>query len=238
MENTFFGGSKTFNFTPEHILFVIIYSIPCNVTPQLWFLFALVEVYVIYFFIDILHARKLAYIAGTITSIAMVLFSQSGLLFGRDLSPDFYRNAWIEGYSFFTLGYFLHDKQDKLTINNKVLVTVILLSAILSVVERLGFDRISALYLSTFPLVMSLFVYVIMNGEKHAGVVQQLGKKYSMYVYILHMFWWHWLDRGIESVGLGENMSVMWFRPLIVLVLALLMSMGCYSLFNRKMIEQ
>jgi hypothetical protein len=234
LDNWLLGGTKQFNFTSSHLLFVVTYSIPYNVPPQLWFLIALLEVYIVYFFIDLLHARKLAYIAAVITFIAMILFSQSFLIFGKELGPDFYRNAWIEGYSFFTLGYFLHDKKDKLNINNKALTSIIIFSVIMSVVERFGLGRVSALHISTYPLVISLFIYAINNSEKHAGAIQQMGKKYSMYIYILHIFFWIYLDKVLNAIGWSEQSLALWFRPLIVLFLTVLASMGCYALFNRK----
>ena len=148
------------------------------------------------------------------------MFAQGAWLIGHEMPADYYRNAWIEGFSFFTLGYFHHDKQDKLTISNKSLLIIIAVSAVLSVVERFLCGRIFAVHLSTYFLVTSLFIYAIKNPKRHEGAVQRIGKKYSMYVYILHMFWWHWFDRFVELIGAGGNTVLMWFRPLIVLVFA------------------
>lgn len=211
-----------------------LYSVPSNVPGQLWFMIALLEVYIIYFFVDLLHARKLAYWVAGFTFLAMIILAQGAWLMGYKLGADYYRNAWIEGFSFFTLGYFLHDKQDKLTISNKTLLIIIAVSTVMSVVERFLCGRIFAVHLSTYFLVTSLFVYAINNPERHEGAMQRIGKKYSMYVYILHMFWWNYFDRFVDYICAGGNTVLMWFRPLIVLGLALLMSMGCYLLFNRK----
>lgn len=104
----------------------------------------------------------------------------------------------------------------------------------MSVVERFGLGRVSALHISTYPLVISLFIYAINNSEKHAGAIQQMGKKYSMYVYILHIFFWIYLDKVLNAIGWSEQSLALWFRPLIVLSLTLLASMGCYAMFNRK----
>ena len=153
---------------------------------------------------------------------------------GHSLPTNYYRNPWTEGFFFFTLGYFLHDKQKKLVTGNNVLYCIILLSIVLSVVERFACGRIFAVHLSTYPLVIGLFTYAINNDEKHAGLIQRIGKDYSMYVYILHMFWWHYLDRFIEFVSIQDNTIVEWLRPVVVLGLTILTSMGCYVLFNRK----
>ena len=57
-------------------------------------------------------------------------------------------------------------------------------------------------------------------------------EKYSMYVYILHMFFWKYLDRLIECLSLQDNYLVSWLRPIMVLGFTILASMGCYVLFN------
>ena len=195
---------------------------------------ALLEVYIIYFFIDNLHARKAAYLIAALTFMAMVMLAQGAWLMGHSLSADYYRNAWIEGFSFFTLGYFLHDKQDKLIIGNKTLLIIIILSVISSVLERFVCGRIFAVHLSTYFLVTSLFVYAINSSGQHAGVIQCVGKKYSMYVYILHLFFWRYCDKLLHVLGWEDDPVVLWIRPLIVLSLTILASMGCYSFFNHK----
>ncbi len=235
LENQFFGGTNQFNFSLSHIGFVLLFSVPSNVPGQLWFLIALLEVYIIYFFIDLLHARKLGYWVAMFTFLAMIMLAQGfWFYYGYKLTAGYYRNAWIEGFSFFALGYFLHNKQNKLAVSNKVLLIVISASVVMSVIERFLCGCIFAVHLSTYPLVISLFIYAIKNGNRYQGVLQQIGKKYSIYVYILHMFWWHYFDKIVDLFRLGDNAVLLWFRPLIVLGLALPMSMGCYYLFNKR----
>lgn len=234
IDNQFLGGDKQFDFSFSHLKYVALLSVPSNVPGQLWFMIALLEVYIIYFFVDLLHARKLAYWVAVFTFLAMIMLAQGAWLMGYKLSADYYRNAWIEGFSFFTLGYFLHDKQEKLTISNKALLIIICISAVLSIVERFLCGRIFAVHLSTYFLVTSLFIYAIKNPERHEGVVQRIGKIYSMYVYVLHMFVWHSFDRIITNMAADENMLVLWLRPLVVFSVTILLSMCCYLLFNRK----
>lgn len=235
LENQFLGGNNRFNFSISHIIGVLtVYVIPENVPGQLWFLLSLLEVYLVWFVLDYFYLRKLAYILACFSLLGMILLGQGAWLMGHSLPTNYYRNPWTEGFFFFTLGYFLHDKQKKLVTGNNVLYCIILLSIVLSVVERFACGRIFAVHLSTYPLVIGLFTYAINNDEKHAGLIQRIGKDYSMYVYILHMFWWHYLDRFIEFVCIQDNTIVEWLRPVVVLGLTILTSMGCYVLFNRK----
>ena len=164
----------------------------------------------------------------------MIFLGQGAWLMGHSLPANYYRNPWTEGFFFFTLGYFLHDKQKKLVTGNNVLYCIILLSIVLSVVERFVCGRIFAVHLSTYPLVIGLFIYAINNREKHAGVIQRIGKNYSMYVYILHMFWWRYYDRFIEYINIQDYAIMDWLRPIVVLLLTLIASVVCYGLFNRK----
>lgn len=233
LENHFLGGSNSFNFSVKHIVGVLTVSvIPENVPGQLWFLLSLLEVYLVWFVLDYFHLRKLAYILACFSLLGMILLGQGAWLMGHSLPANYYRNPWTEGFFFFTLGYYLHSKQEKIVINNSVLFCVILLSVVLSIVERFVCGRIFAVHLSTYPLVIGLFIYAINNREKHAGVIQRIGKNYSMYIYILHMFWWHNLDRFLEFVSIQDNTIVGWLRPVVVLCLTILTSMGCYFMFN------
>lgn len=234
LDNILLGGSNQFDFSKSHILHVAIYSVPYNVPAQLWFLIALMEVYVLYLIVDFLQARTIAYVIAALAFLAMVLLAQGAWMMGHSLSADYYRNAWIEGFSFFTLGYFLHDKQDKLNIGNKTLLIIIFFSVISSIVERFVCGRIFAVHLSTYFLVTSLFIYAINNSDKHAGVIQRIGKENSMFVYILHLFFWRYCDKLFHVLGWEDEMAVLWIRPLIVLSLTILASMGCYTLFNHK----
>lgn len=232
LENQFLDGKNEFDFSVPQIIHVAIYSVPSNVPNQLWFLIALLELYIIYFFVDLFRMKKLIYIMLIITFLAMIMLAQGAWYFGSHSLPNFYRNAWIEGFSFFTLGYYLHDQNDKIMIKNKTLVIFVIFSIVLSVVERFACGRIFAVHLSTIPLVTCLFIYAIKNSENHAGTIQKIGKKYSMYVYILHMFFWKYLDRLIEYLSLQDNYLVSWLRPIMVLGFTILASMGCYVLFN------
>ena len=234
LENALFDANNSFDFTWPHIVGVALSSVPSNIPAQIWFLIALLEVYIIYFFIDLLKVRTFAYVLGLVMLVALATLSEVAWLFGYDFNPALYRNGIVEGLGFFMLGYFLHSKEDMLSISNKTLVVVIILSAICSIIARFLGGRAVGVHLCAYPLVTSLFIYAIKNKEKHAGVIQRIGMKYSMYVYILHMFWWHYLDRFIEFVSIQDNTIVEWLRPVVVLGLTILTSMGCYVLFNRK----
>lgn len=238
LDNWLLGAGNSFNYSIKHVVWVAIFSQPSNVPGQLWFLFALLNVYIIYFFVDLFKARKIAYVAGFIMFLILIVMAQGLWLLGYKIDPQFYRNGFIEGFAFFMLGYFLRDKKDKLNISNKSLLTIIIISAILSIVERFVCGRVFGVHICTYPLVICLFIYAINNEEKHEGIVQRIGKNYSMYVYILHIFFWHELDRVLEAMQLNENSIALWLRPLIVLGLTLLASMGCYALFGRKKKEQ
>lgn len=235
LQNFILGDSIEFNFSLSHIARVAVFTVPSNVPGQLWFLIALLEVYVIWFFIDLLNARKLAYFMAVIMFLTLISLAQ-GLWFvkGYKIDPNYYRNGIVEGFAFFTLGCFLHDNEARLALSNKALITVIIISALLSIVERFLCGRVFGVHLCTYPYVTCLFIYAIKNSQRHSGVVQKIGRQYSMYVYILHIFVWHSFDRLLKGIHIDEYVTVLWIRPFIVLGITLLMSMACYSLFNRK----
>ncbi len=235
LQNYFLGDAKEFNFSLPHIAWVALFTVPSNVPGQLWFLIALLEVYVIWLFIDLFNARKAAYFMAVVMFLTLISLAQGMWFCGRyKIDPNYYRNGVVEGYAFFTLGYFLHDKEARLTLSNKALITVIIISAFLSIVERFLCGRVFGVHLCSYPLVICLFIYAMKNSQRHSGVIQKIGKYYSMYVYILHIFVWHSFDRLLKKIHIDGNVTVLWIRPFIVLGITLLMSMACHRLFNRK----
>ncbi len=237
LQNIFLGDAIEFNFSLSHIARVVLFTVPSNVPQQLWFLIALLEVYVVWLFIDLLNARKTAYFMAVAMFLAMISLAQ-GVWFvkGYKIGPNYYRNGIVEGFAFFTLGYYLHDKEARLMLSNKVLITVIIISALLSIVEGFLCGCVFGVHLCTYSFVTCLFIYAMKNSQRHSGLIQKMGKQYSMYVYILHIFVWRSFDRLLKSIHIDGNVTVLWIRPFIVLGFSLLMSMACYRLFNGKKI--
>ncbi len=58
VENWLIHANHTFDFSLRHVLKVIVFNVPSNVPPHFWFLFALIEVYILYLLSYCLSSRK------------------------------------------------------------------------------------------------------------------------------------------------------------------------------------
>ena len=84
----------------------------------------------------------------------------------------------------------------------------------------------------TFPQVFCLFLYAVNNPDKHAGIIQTIGKRYSMFVYIIHPIVWHLMEFVYDACSLSQNTLALYLMPLIVVSLTLLISHIIYYAKN------
>lgn len=211
----------------------IIFNQPINVPGHLWFLFALLYVYLLNTLIDIFNIRRFAYAWAGIMFLALVFLNQViWYIWSYEIPSYFYRNGLIEGFAFFMLGYYLRKRQGKLSIDNISLWFIILCSVVLNIAEHFLCEKIFNIYICTYPLVTGMFIYATKNSSSFAGIIQRIGNKYSVYIYVLHIFVWDYLVRFLHVVGCEGNNEIMYFIPLAVLIITLLLSAGCYTIIG------
>lgn len=122
IENWLINANHTFCFSLSHILKVALFNEPSNVPPHFWFLFALINVYVLFLIVNKFKIIKSAYIFSLIMFVVLIAMQQGTSLMGYSLKPYYFRNFLIEGFPFFMLGRFLHDKEGKWCVSNRLLI--------------------------------------------------------------------------------------------------------------------
>lgn len=204
-----------------------------GVAGQYWFLFALLYTYVFYAIIQKLGVVRQSYWLMWILFAVYILLAQGAHLLGiRGIPNMYYRNWLVEGFAFFMLGHWIHHYQDQLRFNNSVLLCIVFLSTLLCVVERGIMGRDFGVNVMTIPQVFCLFLYAVNNPLKHAGVIQIIGLRYSMFVYILHPAVWHTLDLIYQKLALSTNGFALYSRPIIVVLFTLFFSHTIYSIIR------
>ena len=140
-----------------------------------------------------------------------------------------YRNWLVEAFPYFMLGHWIHENQDKITISNELLITIIVVATLLCWVERWIMGRDFGVNIATIPQVFALFVYGVKNPTRHEGVIQRLGRDCSMMVYILHPAVWHSLGGVYSKLGLNDSLPALYLMPILVLLFSIILAMA----FNR-----
>lgn len=226
--NFLIWGDVSLSFSSRDVIAFLIFNQMFIIVSQMWFLWALLYVYILYLWIggQVWYKRNSLLIA--IACLALYVVLAQGLHIAGISVPNFvYKNWLIEGLGFFTLGYILHQYQNRIKLENTVLLTLVFVFTILSLLERYLLGRDFGVNICSVPQVVSLFLYGINNPIRHEGMLQKLGKSCSMFVYILHPFVWHSLERVYSAMHIDNNTIALYMMPLLVLGITILLSIIC-----------
>ena len=207
-----------------------------GVAGQYWFLFALLYTYIFYGILMRLGWLKQAYWLAGAMFVAYVVMAQGMHLAGHHVPNMIYRNWLVEGFAYFMLGHWIHHHQDKMKFSNNIFLTIVLVSTLLCWVERFFMGRDFGVNIVTIPQVFSMFLYAVYNPTLHKGTIQEIGKRYSMFVYIIHPAVWHGLELVYAKFGFSENMPALYAMPIIVVILTLIASHIVY-MTNAKLMK-
>ena len=214
-----------------------IFNQPFIVVGQLWFLFALLYDYIAFGLIWRGNRIRLFYWISAVLFVVYICLAQGAHLCGIKIPNMCYRNWLIEGLPFFFAGHWIHANQDKIRISDKVLILVFLITTLLCLVERRIMGRDFGMNIMTIPQVFALFIYAVKFPDRHKGTIQEIGKRYSMWVYILHPFVFRSMDIVFHHWSINTLVVVQWSRPVITVIITLALSAVCYSFLHRNKME-
>ena len=197
------------------------------IVSQMWFLYALLYVYVALVWINPKWFRKHCLSIAIFCLTSYICLAQGLHLIGITVPNFVYKNWLIEGFGFFSLGFVLNVYNDRFRVSNALLFSVIAVTTLFCLAERAFLGRDFGVNICTFPHAIALFIYGIQNPSSHQGYLQLLGKHCSMFVYILHPAVWHTMEKIYRVVHVDANMTALYLMPLIVLTVTILLSIAC-----------
>ena len=181
------GGGSIFEylsttFTPKVIVaFFIINADPSSF--HLWFLWASLYVYIIFFFVDKIKKVNSLYILSCLLYIVSipVLYSKG-----------YVTNFLFLGLPYMCLGRYIKEKKVFLSkFSDKTFLFFVILSLILIVIECyvLGHFKMDGLdsHLFVLPAVFCLFSLALRNPSFGNGIISTIGRQDSGFIYIFHV---------------------------------------------------
>ena len=230
--------NQSFSISGKQLFNWVVFNTPRIIAGQYWFLFALLYAYILYGILERFHLRRFSYVLAAILFVVYVCLAQGFHLAGFSIPNMYYRNWLIEAFPFFMLGHWIHEYQDRISISNEALLTVIAVSTVLCWVERWLMGRDFGVNIVTIPQVFALFLYGVKNPTRHQGVIQRLGRDCSMLVYILHPAIWHVMDVLYSVAGASSLLPALYLKPLLVLGFSILLALLHNSLVAKVKARQ
>lgn len=191
---------------------------------HLWFLFALLYCYILLMILLKLNVSpKKLYILIPVLLLINLFLGEFLLCNGITVSLFYYRNFLLTGLPFFMLGYFIHNKYDKIIpkISNKQLFGLLILVLCFFIIE-LSITKTSAvLNVSCIFLTLLLFIYCVKNPNTlNLKVIGWIGGTLYAYIYILHPIairLMKWINAQFLNVNSSYLLSVETFISTIVI---------------------
>lgn len=203
----------------------VLFNVPVYIAGQLWFLYALLYDYILFWLVQRFRLYKLAFLLIPVGIVVYIAMAQGAYLCGISVPNQFYRNFLFEGFPLFALGYWIHSHQDDIRISNRILLIGVLVFTLLCPVERFLLGRDFGVNIVSFPQVIALFVFCIKNpGLGQKSVLTTLGAKYSMYVYVIHPAVWHLLEKLYAHLSWNGSLAAGYLMPVLCVLLTLLLS--------------
>lgn len=195
---------------------------------HLWFLTALLYTYLLMFFMEKYDLHKLSY------KLLPVLFALN-VLGGIGIIGAWGNTFLIRAVPFFILGnYMAYKPQSVQKISNAVLQLLILINAILICICFAIDWNYNPYQFCVIIYSAAIFILAIKNPDVIVNEkVELLGRKYSLFVYVIHIFINSRLNIWINYLGLSEFVWVKWMFPIVVIMFSIGMSVLVDFLMNQ-----
>lgn len=225
----FAAGKSIFTLVPmsfnaTSIMVLALFNKPM-VGDYVWYLLALIYVEIIYLALAKKDKQNVIWYT-IIPGIAFyLLFGKYSMLFCKT-KFEYYiaRNFLFDGLPYFSLGNFFAAQKDNIKkINNSILILISLLGYVGVIFEKkmLQFSGVyieSHHYFFSTAIMIGIFAFVINNN---GGLfLAQLGKKYSLIIYLIHLYFVDFIEIGLNKIG-AIPVAYKYIAPIIVFLLSL-----------------
>ena len=191
---------------------------------HLWFMFALIYCYVIFYFLVRFRLRKVIYVLTPIFLLARIVVET--YVNSYSVSWHWSANALIGGLPMLLLGYVIADKKEKLI---KIPTWILILGIVLSagaVFAAMCFKVGKLNVFQPFNILCSSLILITGAKKPEWSIIKPfsyLGRKDSLYIYLFHFY----IIMVMYEVMYGMHLSskvIEWQLPLAVIVVSIVVA--------------
>ena len=215
--------NELFNYSNVLKFLILNWTTPIIGVGHLWYLFAILYVYIIMLFVNKFNLYKLSYAYSILAIIAMYSLEIYNSINHLNIAQIYYRNAWIMGFSFFIMGYLIRKHSSILKeYKNKLLIILFITTPIIyfmeyNILNIMNNDNC----LFIFNILVVFLMLVIAINYKNINIFSNIGKNYSSNIYIIH-YTIIILFRIIFKKYYNPIINI--FLPFIIFILSLIIS--------------
>lgn len=220
---------------PKSLKLLLLFNIPVH-TEHLWYLFALIYVYLVFCFSAICRIPDKLIAAASIALLILHLFLGEFLSFVDIPVPrHIVRNFLLMGIPFFGLGLLAKKHRHKLV---KLPDWIIIITAIIGVLEtvlsRLSFVE-NEIYVGSLFLLFSLTVVFIKYPDMEFPPILVTLSECSTYIYILHPMVLSVLEDLYAALGMNRSsVTFQMVHPLVVCVFSTVIAYAVIQLTKKR----
>lgn len=175
-------------FIPKKMIFWLLFNEDPFVK-ILWFLSALLYMYLAMILINRFHLFKESYIVAIICVILHYLLGNLCKGVGVEINSMYYRNFLLMAFPFFMFGHYIHRKEEELLhqFSLKKCIIMLVLGELLTIPEWYFLDK-TEISIGAVLAAFAIFILSLHVPERKArSIVTYIGTELSLFIYIIHM---------------------------------------------------
>ena len=206
-------------FTPKRLIIWLVFNEDPFVK-ILWFVSALLYVYIMMVFINRLNIYRISYVFAIVLLVVHYILGNVLKGFGINIGSIYYRNFLLMGFPLFMFGHYIHQNEDvlKKKISANTCILLFALGELLVIPECYIFGK-TELSIGAIIAAFSMLLLSLHKPErKKKSFISYIGADLSLFIYIGHIAVRLVLDRFAEHFLLpGSGMYKIYeiFRPFI-----------------------
>ena len=207
---------------PVRWLKLVLFNTPVH-DPQLWYLFAMVYVYGIFYVLTRISApEKLIFILSVLTLLANLVLGEILSAFHIATPVAFVRNFALTGFPFFGLGLLLRKYEDKIKNLSDLWIPVLAILGVAQTILFRYFIEKNELYSGSVLILFALVILFVKhpNGKYPSWLLACTGC--STYIYIFHLKITSFISKLYMALGIDylSSVALRLLNPLLICVLS------------------
>ena len=209
-------------------------------SPACWFVFQLIIAYLAWHFILKHRLKKVAYYFIPVSFICVTILSHY-MYQNYGFSPAFYIDKWciFNSIPFFSMGFWLHENQKRIMKQSYAIQLIFLAVGMILIGIEMQFWLDIGLCLGHVFVILGIFGIAVKKRDQKITIpilklFDMVGEKYSLYIYLFHMWAFGFMDTVIRMIWpyCTDNVVWMWMRPIMACVVSTVVAIVCYYIMS------